>query len=132
MRYLAILILALFASTASAGSIRPAACVTTTQQDTGIKDYLRMTNAETCARLSIPKASCTDAAAKAIDPTATVYDTISISAYQSSTDGWYCATVTGQAAAGTAWRNAKNLQELYAAASPAVQAQVNALLGVAP
>lgn len=131
MRNLTLAILALaLASTASAGSIRPAACVTSAAQDAGFKDYLRMSNQETCKSLGLPK-SCSDIEAKAADPAATIWP-ITAAGYQASTEPWYCSTVAGQAAAGTAWRTAKQIQDLYSSASPAVQAQVDALLGVAP
>lgn len=128
MRFLFCLSLLVLSNLANAGSIRPAACLTSAEEDPGLKDYLRLTNQKTCERLNLtPK--CTDAEAKAVDPTAVIF-TISISSFQDSTSSWYCDTVKGQAAAGIAWRNAKQIQDLYAAATPEERAQVDLILKV--
>lgn len=127
-KYLFLALALLLAGPAWAGSIRPAACATSAAQDNGLKGFLRKTNTETCKALGLPR-TCTDAEAKAINPAVTIWD-VSAAGYQTYSGGPYCSQVAADAQTGIIWRNSKNLDDLYAAAAPSVQAQVDALLGI--
>lgn len=129
MRYLALAFsLLILPALASAGSIRPAAVTTTAAEDVGLRTFIKDLNATTCVSVGLPK-TCTDAEAKAVNPALTIYTTNG-QGYQDYSQTYYSSAVHDHAARGIALKTAKDLSNAYLAASPATQAQVDALLGI--
>lgn len=127
MRYIATLALIALASVASAGSIRPAAVVTDpTTEDPNIKPFMRSVNQATCERLGLPK-TCSDAEAKAKDPTATVFP-LTAAGLQDYGSGIWAQMVHDWLKQGGAIKISKQLPEAFLALSPADQAKVIALI----
>ena len=127
-----ILALALLTLTlpALAGSIRPAAVVTTTDEDAALKSLIKRMNKRTCASVGLP-ATCTDAEAKAKNASLVIYPATA-AGYQDYSGVIYASMVHEHAARELAQRAAEDVAAAYRVASPSVQAQVDALLGTAP
>lgn len=122
--------LLLIASPVLAGSIRPAAVATTAEEDGALKSFIRRINKRTCASVGLP-ATCTDAQAKAKDPSLAIYPATA-AGYQDYSGVIYAGMVREHAAREIAKRAAEDVSQAYKSASPSVQAQVDALLGIAP
>lgn len=128
MRSLIVVLLIALASTVSAGSIRPAAVTTTADEDTALKNFIKRANKATCASLNIAYGpGCTDAAVKAKDPTKTI-DTENAAGYQDYLTRLVASTIHDHAAQEIARKAAADVAGAYKAATPAIQAQVDALL----
>ena len=127
MRSLICLVLIALASTVSAGSIRPAAVVTSADEDTALKSFIKRANKATCASVGLA-AGCTDAAVKLKNPTLVIY-TENAAGYQDYLTVIVASTIHDHAAQEIARKAAADVAGAYKAASPAVQAQVDALLG---
>lgn len=127
MRYLISFVLIALASTAGAGSIRPAAVVTTADEDVALKGFIKRANKATCASVGLA-AGCTDAAVKLKNPALTIFAETA-AGYQDYLTVIVASTIHDHAAQEIARRAAQDVAGAYKAASPAVQAQVDALLG---
>ena len=130
MRSIIALALVLLASTVSAGSIRPAACTTTSDEDNAFKTLVRNSNQNVCKGLGLPK-TCSDAEAKAVDPTATIYPTTA-AGFQDYTTPIYCGMVKNMAADEQKRRAAQDIAARWLLASPALQDSIDASLPPLP
>lgn len=130
MRRLALALILLITLPAFAGSIRPAAVTTTTDEDAALKNVIKRLNKKTCASVGLP-ATCTDAQAKAKGPSLVIYPATA-AGYQDYSSVIYAGMVREHAAREIAQRAAEDVRQAYKSASPSVQAQVDALLGIAP
>jgi hypothetical protein len=127
MRSLIVVLLIALASTVSAGSIRPAAVVTTADEDVALRGFVKRANAATCASVGLAK-GCTDAEAKAKNPALTIF-AVTAAGYQDYLTVLVASTIHDHAAQEIARKAAADVAGAYKAATPAIQAQVDALLG---
>jgi hypothetical protein len=124
---IAVLALVLLASVGSAGSIRPAAVLTDpATEDPSIKPFLRWVNGQVCESKGLPK-TCTDAEIKLKDPTATIYP-LTQAGLQDYSSVVYAGMIHDWLKQGATLKISKQLPEAFLMLSPAVQAQVIALI----
>ena len=123
-----LVVLLALAPLVSAGTVNlPPIATDPTTQDQALKDQIKWINGNTCQRLGLAS-SCSDAEAKAVDPLATIYPT-TIAGYEAYAT-WRLTNEIGDDVAQAKDRKAaRDVAKAYKAATPSVQAQVDALLG---
>lgn len=116
------------AALSGAGTVNlPAIATDPTTQDQALKDQIKWINGNTCQRLGLAS-TCSDAEAKVVEPTATIWPS-TIAGYEAYST-WRLTNEIGDDVAQAKDRKAaRDVAKAYKAATPSVQAQVDALLG---